>query len=57
MDSQSVKTTDRGGATGFDSAKQVTGRKRHILVDPRGLLIAVLVTAAGLQDRAGAKSL
>jgi putative transposase len=57
LDSQSVKTTDRGGAKGFDSAKQVKGRKRHILVDTRGLLIAVLVTAAGLQDRDGAKSL
>jgi putative transposase len=57
LDAQSVKTTDRGGAKGFDSAKHVKGSKRHILVDTLGLLLAVLVTAAGLQDRDGAKSL
>ena len=57
IDSQSVKTTDRGGEHGFDSAKQVNGRKRHILVDTLGLLIAVVVTAARVQDRDGAKRL
>jgi putative transposase len=57
IDSQSVKTTDRGGDHGFDSAKKVNGRKRHILVDTLGLLMAVVVTAASVQDRDGAKRL
>ena len=57
IDSQSVKTTDRGGDHGFDSAKKVNGRKRHILVDTLGLLLAVVVTAANVQDRDGAKQL
>jgi hypothetical protein len=38
MDGQSVKTTERGGARGFDAHKRVKGRKRHILVDTLGLL-------------------
>jgi putative transposase len=57
IDSQSVNMPDRGGATGFESAKQSKGRKRPILVDTLGLLMAVVVTAARVQDRDGAKLL
>jgi putative transposase len=55
LDSQSVKTTEVGGIKGFDAGKKVKGRKRHILVDTLGLLIAVVVTAARVQDYHGAK--
>jgi putative transposase len=52
-DSQSVKSTSVGGEHGFAAGKKVKGRKRHILVDVLGLLIAVLVTSAAVQDRDG----
>ena len=55
LDSQSVKTTELGGIKGFDAGKKVKGRKRHLLVDTLGLLIAVVVTAANVQDYHGAK--
>lgn len=55
LDSQSVKTTEVGGIKGVDAGKKVKGRKRHILVDTLGLLIAVVVTSAGVQDYHGAK--
>jgi putative transposase len=48
--SQSVKTTEVGGAVGFDSHKQTKGRKRHILADILGLLLVVVVTSADVQD-------
>ena len=57
LDSQSVKTTAVGGIKGFDAGKLVKGRKRHVLVDTLGLLIAVVVTSAGVQDDQGAKPL
>lgn len=50
IDSQSVKTTRRGGLRGFDGGKRVNGRKRHIVVDTLGLLLAVLVHSAGEQE-------
>jgi hypothetical protein len=45
------------GIRGYDAGKQVNGSKRHILVDTLGLILAVVVTAANVQDRDGVKSL
>jgi putative transposase len=53
VDSQSAKTTAVGGVRGYDGAKKVTGRKRHVFVDTLGLLMAVTVTAASVDDAAG----
>src|SRR6202140_4041696 len=51
MDGQSVKTTERGGTRGFDAHKRVKGRKRHVLVDTLGLLVANRVEPADTSDR------
>jgi transposase len=51
LDSKSVATSPQGGPKGYDAAKKVKGRKRHIVTDTAGLLLAVLVTTAATQDR------
>ena len=60
IDSQSVKTTQKGDkdpvkTIGYDAGKQIKGRKRHLALDTQGLLLAVVVHSAGIQDRDGAK--
>jgi transposase len=59
IDSQSVKAGENvwRASRGYDAGKKINGRKRHIAVDTLGLLICVLVTAASVQDRDGARPL
>jgi transposase len=54
IDSQSVKSSEIGGLKGYDAGKKVNGRKRRIVVDSLGLLLAVAVTAAKVDDGAAA---
>ena len=56
IDSQTVKTTESGGPSGFDAAKRIKGRKRHIITDTQGHLIGWQVHPADIQDRDGAVS-
>jgi putative transposase len=55
IDSQSVKTAGGGAEVGTDGGKKVRGRKRHIAVDTMGLLLAVVVTAANVDDAKAAE--
>lgn len=59
IDSQSVRGADTvpGRSRGYDAGKKINGRKRHIAVDTNGLLLAVVVTIAGIQDRDAAHRL
>jgi putative transposase len=57
IDSQSVRTASQPGVRGDDVGKKITGRKRHILVDTQGNILALKVTTADVQDRDGAKLL
>ena len=58
VDSQSVKTTGVGGdQRGYDGAKKVKGRKRHLLVDTQGFVLEARVHSAEVQDREGIKLL
>jgi putative transposase len=56
LDSQTVKMADQPGTRGYDAGKKVAGRKRHLLVDTLGLILVVVVHAANIQDRDGAKT-
>jgi transposase len=57
VDSQSVDASSGGEERGRDNFKNVDGRKRHIVVDSMGLLLAVLVTAADVDDARAAAEL
>jgi putative transposase len=57
LDSQTVKATEAAASRGYDGAKKLTGRKRHLVVDSLGLLLAVLVTTADVADAVAAQQL
>ena len=57
IDSQSVKTPDQAGERGDDAGKKVSGPKRHLAVDSLGMILAITITSAAVQDRAAAKRL
>jgi transposase len=57
LDSQSVKSDPHGGAVGYDAAKRIKGRKRHLLVDTLGLVLGATVSPANVPEREGALGL
>ena len=56
LDSQSVPMATQPGPRGYDGHKRIKGRKRHVLVDTQGLLLAIVVLSATLDDRVGARA-
>ena len=57
LDSQSVRSADHAGHTGYDAGKKIKGRKRHLLVDTLGMVLGIAVTPASTHERTGAKAL
>jgi len=55
LDSQSVKSDGHGGVVGYDAAKRINGRKRHLLVDTLGLVLGIHITASNATEREGAQ--
>jgi putative transposase len=55
VDSQSIRTAEGGEERGYDAGKKITGRKRHLAVDTLGLMLAVVIHSAAVQDQDGAK--
>lgn len=55
VDSQSIRTAEGGEQRGYDAGKKITGRKRHLAVDTLGLVLAVVVHGADVQDQNGAE--